>query len=76
MPNGTCGKSCHGTSEPWFLPSGRDAEVDVILEPFVCHLIPCFEVGFVVLGCFEGERGNVCHAIPFQCAVGVVSVEA
>jgi len=65
MPHGTRGKRRHGTSEPRFLSPGRDAEIDVILEPFVGHLIPCFEIGFIILGTFQGEGGNVRHAIPF-----------
>lgn len=75
MPNSTRHKRRHRAAESGFLAPGGDAQVDVIPEPFIGILVPGLQVLFTVLGCFEGEGGNVCHAIPTQRTVGEVAVE-
>jgi hypothetical protein len=65
-------KSSERAPEPRFLPFGRDAEVDVVLEPLVSVHVPRLEVCLRVLRCLDRPRVDVCDTVPARLLGGRV----
>lgn len=76
MPNSTRSERRHGTSKTRFLPSRSYAKIYIILEPFIGILVPCFQIFFIVLGSFEGNRRDICDSIPTKRSIGIVAIES
>jgi hypothetical protein len=76
MPYSAGSERCHRTSKSGFLSAWSDAQVNIILEPFIGILVPCFKKLLTVLGCFERKWGDIGYAIPTARSVCVVPVES
>ena len=70
------GESGQRAPKPRLLSLGRNAEVDVVLEPLIGVHVPRLEVCLTVLSGFEGEWVDVRNAIPLRLTVLVNAVVA